>query len=209
LGKEAKSAAQSGKNRLAEALRNLRDGVDSEIYRSMPAADRAAWDTARQQYGTLKTIDKAMQRMGNTTASGDIPPAALLQAVKQANPQHFTRGTGELNDLARAGELFVRDQVPNSGTAQRTMMQNLITGGGVGGLGYMMTGYPTTALMAGAGSVGGPMLAQAFLRSPAGQKYLSQGLLQSTAGRKALADALRKTAVTSAISLPQVVNTGE
>lgn len=204
LTKEARAAANRGDARIADALKDVRNSVDEAIYNTLSEADRAAWDVAKRQYGNLKVVDAAMQRMGNATASGDIPPAALLQAVRTANKNQFSRGSGDLNDLARAGELFVRDQVPNSGTAQRTMMQNLVTGGGFGGLGYMMTGDPTTALMAGAGSVGGPMVAQAFLRSPAGQRYLREGLMQSTEARRAMINALRKATVTGAIATPQI-----
>jgi hypothetical protein len=209
LTKAARESANKGEARIADALRSVRNSVDEAIYNTLSPAERASWDVAKRQYGNLKVIDSAMQRMGNATASGDIPPAALLQAVRTANKPQFSRGAGDLNDLARAGELFVRDQVPNSGTAQRAMMQSLLTGGGVGGTAALMTGDPTLGLMAGAGSLGGPMLAQAFLRSPAGQKYLTQGLIRSTAARKSLADILRRTAVTGAISLPQVVNAGE
>jgi hypothetical protein len=209
LTKAARESANKGEARIADALRSVRNSVDEAIYNTLSPADRAAWDVAKRQYGNLKVIDAAMQRMGNATASGDIPPAALLQAVRTANKPQFSRGAGDLNDLARAGELFVRDQVPNSGTAQRAMMQSLLTGGGVGGTAGLMTGDPTIGLMAGAGSLGGPMLAQAFLRSPAGQRYLREGLIRSTATRQSLADILRRTAITGAISLPQVVNAGE
>jgi hypothetical protein len=204
LTKEARAANAAGNSRLADALKALRNGFDDAIYGGLTAAEKQSWDVAKRQYSNLKVIDKAMQRSGNAAASGDIAPAALVQAVRSAAPQQLARGGGDLRDLAQAGQLFVRDQVPNSGTAQRAMMQNLVTGGGAGGLGYMMTGDPTTALMAGAGSVGGPMVAQAFLRSPAGQKYLREGLMQSTAARQALVNALRKATVTGAISAPQI-----
>jgi hypothetical protein len=206
LTKAKRTADAAGNSRLGDALKNLRDGFDDSIYNGLSAAEKQAWDVAKRQYSNLKVIDKAMQRSGNAAASGDISPAALVQAVRSAAPQLFARGGGDLRDLAQAGQLFVRDQVPNSGTAQRQMMQNLATGGGAGGLGYIMTGDPTTALMAGAGSVGGPMVAQAFLRSAAGQKYLRDGLIQSTEARRALVNALRKATVTGAIAAPQTAN---
>jgi len=206
LTKEAKAASAAGNARLADAIKSLRDGFDDSIYKSMNPADQAAWDVAKRQYSNLKVIDKAMQRSGNAAAEGNIAPAALTQAVRQADPTRFARGTGDLRDLAQAGQLFVREQVPNSGTAQRTMTQNLITGGGFGGLGYVATGDPTVAVGSAGLALGGPMLVQALLRSKAGQEYLKNGLIGSTPARQTLADILRRASVAGAISLPQINN---
>jgi hypothetical protein len=46
------------------------------------------------------------------TASGNISGANLWGAVRQANPSSFVAGGGDLNDLARIGQLFIKPQVP-------------------------------------------------------------------------------------------------
>ena len=112
-------------------------------------------------------------RCGNAPASGNISPAQLSAALaKQVGREGKALGRGDLNDLARIGQLFVRDQVPNSGTAQRMAYQGLLTGG-VGapaaGLGLMMTGSPSGSALYGlsatAASLLTPRLVQALANS--------------------------------------------
>jgi hypothetical protein len=132
-------------------------------------------------YRNLLPIDEAMASTTSGAIGGDIPPTALLQAVKrQAGTKGYTTGGGDLNDLARVGAAFVREQIPNSGTAQRTMMQNLLTGGALtGGGAAAMVDPVSTAATAGL-AVGLPKLAQALYNSKVGGKYLMNKTLDQT-----------------------------
>jgi hypothetical protein len=104
----------------------LREGMDQSI----SGADKAAWDQTRSQYKNLKAVRDVVARDG---ADGNIPPGMLMSALNrnEAGKEAMAMGTrGELGDLGRVGRQFVRDTVPNSGTAQRAMAMGLIGGGG-------------------------------------------------------------------------------
>lgn len=169
-----------------QAAGDIKRALDSAAGRSLPAGENAAWQEARQQYGNLKTISKAMESSAGT--SGDIPASQLRTAVKQANPYTFPRGDGQLNDLARIGEQFVRDKNPNSGTAQRLFIQSLLTGG-AGGAAYGAGADPATIAAAAGVGLLGPKAFQAALNSKAIQSYLV-----SNAGRQAAAGLLQRFA---------------
>jgi hypothetical protein len=110
----------------------------------------------------------------------------------QNNKQGMIYGTGDqaLPDLARIGQAFVKEQIPNSGTAERTFWQNMLT-------------KPTEALgnvVAGtSGMIAKPV--QAAINSPAGKAYLAQKPL--TAQQQMVIDMLRQGAVgAGAVGLP-------
>ena len=138
-------------------------------------------------------IEKAMAKVGGS--SGDISPAALRTAVAMQNPKTYVRGDGALNDLARVGESFLKNQVPDSGTAQRSAMQGLLTGNmGMAGIGALAGGASyaggadpsTAAAMAGLGLLG-PRGAQSLLNSKAFKSYA-----MPSAARQKLAEELQK-----------------
>lgn len=175
--------------------RALNEAFDAQV----SGADGEAWKTASRQYANLKTISKAMGGAGNDAVSGNIPPAQLAAALRNSvSTEGKALGYGDLNDLTRIGQLFVRDQVPNSGTAQRQFYQSLLTGGGLGGGAMMMGADPATALGVGAASLAGPKLAQALLSSKPVQGYLANGVTNTNA--LALAEALKRTAPAAAIT---------
>lgn len=190
----------------------IRTALDTEFRNQLAGATGEEFRNLSRQYANLKTIMDAMGGAGNLPARGQIAPAQLGGAVGRAmGREGRALGRGDLNELARAGQLFVRDQIPNSGTAQRTLIQNMLTGnvgGGVvgAGTGYAIGGTPESAAMgAGVGMAGGllsPRVIQMLMNSPAGQAYLEHGLLQlspqainalSTAGRTALPAGLLAT----------------
>lgn len=195
LTKEAKDAAAAQQTRLADALKTVRNAVDDAIGDTMSGGDKRAWGVARQKYTALKTIQKAMtQGGGQARARADVSPSALSQAVKAADKNGFAYGRGELNDLSRAGELFVRQSVPDSGTAQRMFIQNLITGGGLtgaGGIASAVTGDPSYLGYSAAGLLA-PVAVQKVIQSPAAQAYLARGLVENPG---LVSELLRRTAI--------------
>ena len=98
-------------------------------------------------------------------------------------------GGGDLGELGRIGRAFVAEQTPNSGTAQRTFYQRLLTENplmaawhqGVGGISYPV---------------------QSLMNSPAGKRYFSEGLAQLTPRQQAMINAVLRTS--GAASLPLV-----
>jgi hypothetical protein len=67
---------------------------------------------------------------------------------------------GELGDLARIGQQFLKD-APNSGTADRLLVNSLIGGGLYGAQGMGLVS-PETAMWAGAGLLGNRVIGKAL-----------------------------------------------
>lgn len=188
IGRRAKEATDPA---LSYALKSIRNSLDDAASRYVSPEDAAAWDAARRQYGNFKAVERAMKSSTNQAIEGNITPTALLQAVQQqTGAGRYAAGQGDLNDLARVGAAFVRDQIPNSGTAQRTMMQNLLTGGALTGGGAAMMVDPVTASITAALGLGGPRLAQTIYNSDIGRRYLTNQALAAAippATRRSLA----------------------
>lgn len=161
------------KGELLETIDNFTGLIDDYAGKSMQAGDKEAWKQARLQWRNLKTIEKAVD-----TTSGNVSPAKLATATKKANQSGYMYGRGEsdLDALGRVGSAFIKDQIPDSGTAGRQMAERVMTlGGGVPlGIGVM---DPTAGLATGAAYLGGPLLAQKMMQSPLGRLYLESGLM--------------------------------
>lgn len=156
---------------LSQALAGLRDALDAAADRSMPQHLKGDWDKARLQYGNLRTLEKAMSNTTTQAAAGNLSPTQLAQAVKQQYPRGYGFGYGPMNDLSRVGDTFIRDQVPNSGTAERQFLINLMTGG-AGGSALLAGANPTAVAAAGATALLGPRLLQAAYNAGPTQRWL-------------------------------------
>lgn len=135
----------------------IREGMDDSI----TPADQALWAETRAQYKNLKAVRNSVSKdMGN----GDIPPTQLMNGLTstEAGKEAMAMGgRGTLGELGQIGKQFVRDSVPNSGTAQRAMAMGLIGGGG-----YAFGADPTTiaGMMVGGATAG--RLMNKVLQSP-------------------------------------------
>lgn len=165
LGKLTKAGGEKA-HFLGQVRESVRDAMDNSI----SAADQDAWKTARSQYRNLKTVRDLVAKEG---ADGNISPAALAGRINANNAGKESMamgGGGELGDLARIGRQFVRDPIPDSGTAGR-----LAALGALGSGGYMLGVDPTTlaATVAGGATAGRGL--NALLNSPAGRNYMLKG----------------------------------
>lgn len=192
--------------------------LDSAFSSQISGADAAAWKQASTQYGNLKNIMQAMGGAGKDSITGNIPPSQLAAALtRQVGKEGKALGRGDLNELSNVGRSFISENLPDSGTAQRTFYQNLLTGNLAGaipgaGIGYYEGGPEGALIGAGIGAgaaVGGPKLAQALMNSKAGQAYLTKGAIPpftqnlTQAHRDALAQALRIGATGGAMQVNQ------
>jgi hypothetical protein len=147
LGRRAFNASDK---ELGSTLKDIQSALDGAATRSISPEDAKAWETANKEYGNMKTVEDTMKRQNSIAAGGDISPAALMGSAIKQRKGAFTSGSGDYNDLARIGQVFLKDQIPNSGTAQRQFYQNLATGAGIagvaGGYGYGNSGDPVEAL---------------------------------------------------------------
>jgi hypothetical protein len=125
MGEIIKAGGEKG-NYVKQMQLALREAMD----RSISPADKETWNQTRTQYKNLKAIRDVVSR---DAADGNVPPTTLMNALNstEAGKEAMAMGNrGGLGDLGRIGRQFVRDQVPNSGTAQRAIAMGLIGGGG-------------------------------------------------------------------------------
>jgi len=133
-------------------------------------ADKAQMQLANRQYANLKTIEPLV---AGDAVEGNISPAKLLSRVtanKAGKASMASGNRGELGQLANAGQRFLKSQIPDSGTAQRTAVVNTLKTLGTLGAGATagagLVGVPT-ALLTALGVVGGSRGLQSVLKNPA------------------------------------------
>lgn len=132
----------------------IQDVLRDAMERSLSAEDQGAWRAARVKWRNLKTLEPIIAK----SQDGNIPPAALMGRVtaNKAGKSAMARGRGgELGDLARIGQRFLKDQIPNSGTPERLL------GYGALGAGGLLAPFKVAPLVAGARGT------QSVLSSPA------------------------------------------
>ncbi len=167
----------------ADAVRGLRDALDNGMARSISPEDAAAWQRARREYGNMKTLEKASTGAGEVAASGVISPAQLRNAAVVRDRTGYARGQGDFAELARAGAA-VMTPLPNSGTAQRMNIAQML-GAGAGGVAGGVPGAIAGAVLPGvAGRVLHSRPVQAYLSNQAAgaltpQEIVTQALLAS------------------------------
>lgn len=168
LSRHARSARNNDPV-LADALRGIRDALDNAAGRSIAPQDQAAWQQARTDWRYQRQIENAMAGAGQGAATGDVPAVQLRSAAVAGDRSGYARGAGELNDLSRIGQAFLRPP-PDSGTSGRTAMTNLMQLGGTGAAG-VAGGIPGLV-----GALAGPRLTQMVVNSGPGQRYLTAGM---------------------------------
>jgi hypothetical protein len=102
--------------------RELRRTLDDAFQRQAQGNDGELLSQARSQYRNLKTVEPLAAK----APTGKISPALLLGAVRSEFPNFATHGAGDLGDLARIGQAFIKEP-PNSGTAERGLVLNMLT----------------------------------------------------------------------------------
>lgn len=174
LGNVIKNGGEKGMY-VGQVQKTLRDAFTA----SATPADKAQMALANRQYANLKTIEPLV---AGDAVEGNISPAKLLGRVnanRAGKTSMATGNRGELGLLANAGQRFLKSQIPDSGTAQRTAVVNALKTVGTLGTGVAagsgMVGLPGAVLTA-IGAVGGSRAIQAALRNPE--------LVNSMLGRK-------------------------
>lgn len=174
------------------ALKGLQKALDDAAERGFASPeDAAAWAKTRADYGKFKTVSKAAKASNADVGSGVLSPKALYQAASSADPNIASK-SDEWSRLLRMGRAQVADNVPDSGTAQRMLYQQLLTGGAAGGIGFGATGDPQTAAMSALGVLALPKAAQMALANPQVQNYVTRGVAPQLAQNQVLAALLRQ-----------------
>ena len=162
-----------------EGAKGLQKALDDAFDRQAPEEAVRAMKEARKEYSRYMTIESAVKK--GRSQDGNISPKQLYAQAQQDIPGFARGGGGEFNDVVRAGRQFLPDAVPNSGTPERLMYQNLIAGGAMSGLGatggLLTTGDASAGALAGLGGFGASKALQGMLNSPQLTKYLMTQVL--------------------------------
>jgi hypothetical protein len=171
LGRSMKGTANGDlRNAIGDLRNTLREGMDNSI----TGDDAEAFREARRQYANLMLAAKAAGGAGAGAAEGNISPLALRGALDQSTGGGYAFGRGDLNELARIGQGVLRAP-PDSGTAGRTQMNQLLTGGGLSAGGSTVGALIGGPVGAAAGAVTGlalPAAVRAAYVNPLMQTYL-------------------------------------
>lgn len=174
LGRMAQSARNSDPE-FSSALRGLRNTLDDAMTRSVNPDDAAEWARLRAQYGNMKVLEKAATGAGENAAEGMISPAKLRQAAQTGRQGQYVRGTGDLDELARAGQIL--SPLPDSGTASRLAVRGLMsTPAAAGAIAGGASGDVMTGLLGAAAGAAVPAVAGRALMSRPIQSYLTNQL---------------------------------
>lgn len=156
LTSSADDAFRSGNSSAGRALKDIRNALDDAAKSGLSTADQKAWDEVRKQYANMSALLK-----GKTIKGGNVDQNLINNAMIKYNNKLYKSGktSGGLSDIGKYAEAF-KTTVPNSGTPERTFMQNMM-------FGNPLTGIPTAALA--------NLYQRAYLSRPV-QSYLSSGL---------------------------------
>lgn len=128
-----------GPDKVGQAVASLRKELDNIAARAVGPDDSAALRELRSQWANLRTVEGVLKQVAG--AGGDVRPSALWPAIRNGSTQ-------EMRELARLGQTVMKNPVPDSGTAGRTIAANLLglggaTAGGLPGLVGLLAGGAT------------------------------------------------------------------
>lgn len=109
-----------GPDKLGQAIKELRKALDDVAADAVGPEDAAKLKELRSQWANFRTAENALKQ--NAGAGGDIRASALWPLVRNGS-------TREMRELARMGQTVLKEPIADSGTAQRTLAYNMLTGG--------------------------------------------------------------------------------
>lgn len=162
-------ALQSNNPNIRYYAGQLRNTLDDALEANAKPEDLAELRQARLQWKNMRTVEDLAEKAG---PDGAISPALLKNAVRKSYGDYAYTGAGDIGNLAEIGQRFLKEP-PNSGTAQRLGVRNLLTGGGgLVGLGagaseILHNPLPATIGAVGAaGALAAPPIAARLLNNP-------------------------------------------
>lgn len=172
LARKYRGSLDPDQQALGQAFSEAKGKLRELVSRQSSGDFKATLDSLDKKYSALLTVEKASGYQG--TKDGIFSAEALRRASKKS--------TGEMKDLASAGDDVMGRTVPDSGTAGRTLLP--------------LATYAASGGAAGANDyLGGPSwltgaLAAPLLYSRMGSRYM----LGDYAGQQATSDAIRRLA---------------
>lgn len=195
--KDAPLDVLSNRTNIGVYARKIRDALDDALERAAPPAVRDDLLKARSQYKVMKTIEGLAEK----GVIGDINPALLLGAVRSSYDNMAYGGGGDLAELARIGQAFMK-KPPSSGTSERMLVMNALTKlaplATVGGMANAAMGVGSLPLTIAAGAAGVP----AYLAAAKGAGALMRN---GRIANKLIGNSLGVPANTSKVSIPNLL----
>lgn len=109
---------------VAPFFSELKNFVQDASVEGAPARKEVLQDSI-QKYRNYQILEPLLEK---GTINGDIPASQLFSKVA-SNYSDFARGGGgKLGELARIGQAFLKDPIPDSGTAQRNLIYRGLEG---------------------------------------------------------------------------------
>lgn len=119
--KDAPLDLLSNRTNIGIFARRMRDALDDALERAAPPGVRDDLLKARSQYKVMKTVEGLAEK----GVVGDINPALLLGAVRSSYDNVAYGAGGDLAELARIGQAFMK-RPASSGTAERALVMNAL-----------------------------------------------------------------------------------
>jgi len=167
----SKIARESKNPEISSAARDIENFIVDTVSDVSEPGAKEAFKKTKYQYKNLIAIEPLAAK---AQISGQIPPAQLLGRVRQIYGRAFSKGdAGELGDLANIGQ-YIKETIPNSGTAQRTAARNFLTGNAAAMVPTAAFGGPLAAIAQGslsAGAMGANRMLQKRNFDPALMEY--------------------------------------
>jgi hypothetical protein len=166
--------------------------LDDAASRSLPAADQEAFKVARKRWADLEAVEASnLEKTGYS-----INPNSLANALRKQNKKigRIPLGDRDLVDVSRMGQVM-KDQIPNSGTAERSFWINALSGGLGAGAGAAAGGWPGAVLGPMITSYALPAAFQRGIMAPGINQYLSRGLVPGFEQPSLLGQAIRSGAL--------------
>jgi hypothetical protein len=194
-----KLAHETDNQTVKHAAKQMQKALDDAFDRQASPDMVSQMGKARGEYSRFSTVNDSVRR---SRAQDGRPSPKQVYAQAQSDIPNFEKGAGgDFADLVRAGRQFLPDQIPNSGTAQRQMMMNVLTAGSMGGIGatssMLATGDPTSGALLGLAGFGTSKAAQKLINSPQFTQYLLRDVLTAEQ-KKLIAEAVGKAGLLGA-----------
>lgn len=132
-----------------EAMKGLQSSLAKAMENSAKSPElRNAWKDINRRYSIFSRVEDVMGGAGSTEKlnSGFIPAKQMASVVRARDPRNYAEGMDDFTSFIRAGEAIIPNPTPNSGTAQRSMAQDILTGG--------KRGAPAAGVAAGSQALG-------------------------------------------------------
>lgn len=100
----------------------IKASLDDALLRFAPPDAAQMLATARKQWWVMKTVEDLAEK----APTGEISPSLLMGAVRSNTGTMAYGGGGDIAELARIGQLFLKE-APSSGTAERSLIMKTAT----------------------------------------------------------------------------------